>query len=235
MAYTAVNTKVLGDSAPASDWNTFVRDNWTAYASHDHGSSNDGGQSLGVSGGLVKVRFTDASAPAAPGAGKTQVYSVSGKTHQRAGAGGSDEELSVVGHAHVFAVDVEASVRTNETGTTLSLAASSAARTDADVLSTKTDTYGSDVEVACTAFIVMTVNEGSINKTRMQLLFDGSLLASSVYFNTIGVDYVELITGTATVSTGGSKIVRSEWDITTGTPGQILASHGVTGISFDRT
>lgn len=37
--------------------------------------------------------YTDASAPAAPGASKTRLYSVSGKPHYRAGAAGADAEI----------------------------------------------------------------------------------------------------------------------------------------------
>lgn len=98
MAFSAVPTVVVGELLEESWWNTFVRDNFTAYASHDHGSTNDGSQTLGESGGLISVRFTDASVLAAPGAGDTRIYAVSGKMHQRAGAAGVDETFAIAGH-----------------------------------------------------------------------------------------------------------------------------------------
>lgn len=103
MAYATPPTKALGDSAPASDWNTYVRDVATHFAdTHDHGSSDHGAKTLGGTGGLTYVRFTDAAAPAAPGAGKTALYAVSGKHHQRAGAAGADEQLDITTHTHAI-------------------------------------------------------------------------------------------------------------------------------------
>lgn len=104
MGYATPPTKILGDSAPTSDWNTYVRDVAEHFADdHDHGSADHGALTLGGTGGLTYARLTDASAPDAPGVGRTQLYSVSGKTHQRAGASGPDEELEVTTHSHTQA------------------------------------------------------------------------------------------------------------------------------------
>ena len=106
MTYSLPSTKITGDSAPASDWNTFVRANFMHFADdHDHGSADHGSTALGATGGIVSIKFTDASAPSAPGAGKTLLYSVSGKMHQRAGASGDDEEFGISDHSHTIASD----------------------------------------------------------------------------------------------------------------------------------
>ena len=101
MTYNTAPTKTTGDSAPASDWNTYIRDNFTHFADdHDHGSANGGSTALGETGGLTSARFTDAAAPSAPGPSKTDIFSVAGKAGQRAGAAGAAEEFSVEGHTH---------------------------------------------------------------------------------------------------------------------------------------
>ena len=102
--YNQPPTKALGDSAPATDWNTYVRDNNEHHANDaDHGSATMGALALGESGGLVSIRLTDASVLDAPGAGKLLLFSVSGRTHQRAGAAGDDEELETTDHVHSIA------------------------------------------------------------------------------------------------------------------------------------
>jgi hypothetical protein len=59
--------------------------------SHRHGgTTGEGSQSIGP---LVLEDFTDATAPAAPGAGLTRLYGVSGKPRFRAGAAGADTAL----------------------------------------------------------------------------------------------------------------------------------------------
>lgn len=99
MAYTAVITKATGDSAPASDWNTYIRDNWTFFATHTHsGASGDGSAALAPN----TVLFTDRSDEDAPASGKTILWTNSGKLHQRTN-GGSAEEFSVAGHTHAIA------------------------------------------------------------------------------------------------------------------------------------
>ena len=98
MAWTAPKTWTVGEGVTAALMNTHLRDNLLALDQHGHGGSGgDGGTSLGD---LVKGTFTDAAAPAAPGAGKTALYAVSGKPHYRAGAAGADTELSDVNHTH---------------------------------------------------------------------------------------------------------------------------------------
>lgn len=66
---------------------------------HTHdGSGGDGSADILPD----SVRYTDQSAPAAPGSGLTNTYAVSGKLHQRAGASGNDEEFDIVGHGHTL-------------------------------------------------------------------------------------------------------------------------------------
>ena len=98
MAWTAPRTWVTAEIVTAALFNTHIRDNFLAADQHGHdGSAGDGGTSLGS---LVKETFTDAAAPAAPGAAKTAVYAVSGRPHYRAGAGGSDTQLADAGDLH---------------------------------------------------------------------------------------------------------------------------------------
>lgn len=102
MAWTAPRTYVTGEVLTASIFNTDHRDNLLALSTHGHsGSGGDGGTTLG---NLVQEKFTDAAAPAAPGAGLTSLYTVSGVPHMRAGAAGADTEISIAGHLHTIVV-----------------------------------------------------------------------------------------------------------------------------------
>ncbi len=78
-----------------------VRDNFLALDQHGHsGSAGDGGTTLG---NLTKETFTDASAPDAPGAGKTVVYTVSGRPTYRAGGAGASVQLADADDLHAQA------------------------------------------------------------------------------------------------------------------------------------
>ena len=58
---------------------------------HAHGgTTGEGSTSIGP---LVQEDFTDAVAPAAPGAGKTRLYTVAGIPRYRAGAAGTDRQI----------------------------------------------------------------------------------------------------------------------------------------------
>lgn len=75
-----------------------VRDNFLALDQHGHsGSAGDGGTTLGD---LTKETFTDAAAPDAPGAGKTVVYTVSGRPTYRAGGAGASVQLADADDLH---------------------------------------------------------------------------------------------------------------------------------------
>ena len=127
MVWTAPRTWVTAEIITASLFNTHIRDNSLALDQHGHdGSAGDGGTSLGA---LAKETFADAAAPAAPGAGKTALYAVSGRPHYRAGAAGADTDLAATTDTHatrhepsgadVMAVDAVAgtgSLRTLGTG-----------------------------------------------------------------------------------------------------------------------
>ena len=98
MVWTAPRTWAVGDVVTAALLNLHLRDESLAVDQHGHdGSAGDGDTTMGD---LVKTTFTDAAAPAAPGAGKTAVYAVSGRPHYRAGAGGSDTEISDANDLH---------------------------------------------------------------------------------------------------------------------------------------
>ncbi len=98
MAWTAPRTYVTAEVLTSAILNVDIRDNFGALSTHGHsGSAGDGSTTLG---NLVKAIFTDAAAPAAPGAGLTSLYAVSGTPRIRSGAGGADTELSLAGHTH---------------------------------------------------------------------------------------------------------------------------------------
>lgn len=98
MAWTSPITHAVGDMATFTMLNAQVRDNFLNLDQHAHGgAAGDGASSMG---NLVKATFTDAAAPAAPGAGKTAVYTNAGTVHFRAGGAGSDLTISDTTHTH---------------------------------------------------------------------------------------------------------------------------------------
>lgn len=238
MAFSAVPTKVLGDSAPASDWNTYVRDNFTAYASHDHGSTDDGALTLGESGGLVSARFTDAAAPAAPGAGDTRMFSVSGKMGQRAGASGAAEEFSVVGHGHTFGVDVHEDLTTYHTdGVTDNIFHQATSVVDGEDIESKTDTYSEETEVAIAGGMLANGNHGGTVRVAVRLLFDGSTLQTSSVFIVAPTWQWRFLKDTVSIAggAGGSKIALLEWNNTGATAAMQYVGSYLHVIAFDRT
>ena len=101
MTYNAVPTVTVGEMLEPTWWDDNIATNDSHFADdHDHGSADHGALTLGGSGGMTSNRFADGSDPSAPGAGKTVFYSKSGKMFQRAGAAGSPEQFSIVGHTH---------------------------------------------------------------------------------------------------------------------------------------
>ena len=91
MAWTAPRTWVLGEALTASLLNTHVRDNELSLTQHQHtGAAGDGDDQLS---GIDDIIFDDLAAPAAPGASKTRLYSVSGYPHYREGAAGAVKSL----------------------------------------------------------------------------------------------------------------------------------------------
>lgn len=95
MAWTDGVDRATGDLITATIWNNHhgASGNDMELKLHTHdGTAGDGSSSLGP---LVKADFTDAAAPAAPGAGKTRLYAVSGKLRYRAGAAGADSPVAV--------------------------------------------------------------------------------------------------------------------------------------------
>ena len=98
MVWTAPRTWVTDEIVTKALFNAEIRDNFIVVDQHGHsGAAGDGGTSLGS---LVKETFTDAAAPAAPGAGKTVVYAVSGRPRYRTGAAGADTQLADASDLH---------------------------------------------------------------------------------------------------------------------------------------
>lgn len=101
MAYNAVPTTSVGDMLDEDWWNDNIRANAIHFAdTHDHGSTDHGALTLGGTGGLTYMRFSDGSDAAAPGVGKTVIYAKSGKLWQRAGAAGAAEQFDITTHTH---------------------------------------------------------------------------------------------------------------------------------------
>ena len=98
MTWVTPRTWATGLVVTATILNTEIRDQFLHYSTHAHDGSSGGGNDEMT--GLDGIIFDDTSAPAAPGSGKTVIYAVSGKMHQRSGASGADSEFSVVGHTH---------------------------------------------------------------------------------------------------------------------------------------
>lgn len=99
MAWTDGVTRATGDLILAADWNAYLgaTGSLQGLKAHAHGgTTGEGSQSLGP---LVLGDFTDAAAPAAPGAGKTRLYATAGRPAYRAGAAGADTPLADNVHA----------------------------------------------------------------------------------------------------------------------------------------
>lgn len=90
MAWTDGVDLATGTLVTGTIWNNYngAAGSLMVVKSHAHGgATGEGSQSIGP---LVLEDFTDAAAPAAPGAGKTRIYSTSGRPRYRAGAAGAD-------------------------------------------------------------------------------------------------------------------------------------------------
>jgi hypothetical protein len=98
MAWTAPRTWIDQEVVTEANFNTHIRDNFLALDQHAHGGAAGAGASS--LGNLVKGTFTDASAPAAPGSGKTVVYAVSGRPTYRAGSAGASTRLADANDLH---------------------------------------------------------------------------------------------------------------------------------------
>ncbi len=78
--------------------NTNLKDLLDVLSTHGHDNSAGGGDE--ALGSLVKATFTDASAPGAPGAGRTVIYAVSGRPTYRTGAAGASTQLADANDLH---------------------------------------------------------------------------------------------------------------------------------------
>lgn len=98
MAWTSPATVGGGQLIDAAWMNTYLRDNLNALSTHTHDGAPGGGTA--ELAGVDSVTTDDIADPSAPGAGKTVIWTNSGKLHQRAGAAGTAEEIEVTGHTH---------------------------------------------------------------------------------------------------------------------------------------
>ena len=97
MAWSAVPISNVGDLIDADWLNTYLRDNFNFASTHVHsGAAGDGSATPGP---LTYVDATDAAAPSAPAAGKTRLYTTSGRWRYRPN-GGSDTLISTEAHVH---------------------------------------------------------------------------------------------------------------------------------------
>ena len=96
MAWSMPRTWASGEVLTATNMNVYVRDNQLELSTHVHtGATGDGGSALGP---LSLTEYADAAAPAAPIAGSTRLYAVSGRLHYKSGDG--DRPLADGGHTH---------------------------------------------------------------------------------------------------------------------------------------
>ena len=97
MAWGAPRTWADGEIPTAAQFNADIKGNFDFASTHVHsGAAGDGSATLGP---ITYVDFTDATAPAAPSAGRTRLYTVSSKPRYRP-TGGSDTGFADDGHTH---------------------------------------------------------------------------------------------------------------------------------------
>ena len=102
MAWTTPRTYVTGEQVTEAILDVDQKANLDVLGVHTHsGAAGDGASSLG---NLVKATFTDASAPSAPSAGLTSIYTVSGRPFYRPN-GGASTQLLVLTDVHAQAHD----------------------------------------------------------------------------------------------------------------------------------
>ncbi|MBI4496319.1 MAG: hypothetical protein HY689_00235 [Chloroflexi bacterium] len=100
-SWTAGADRATGFVVTSAVWNSYMgtAGNFEFLSVHDH--SGAAGQGAGTIT-PYQATFTDISAPAAPGAGKTAIYTVSGVPHYRAGTAGADTVLADLTSAQTF-------------------------------------------------------------------------------------------------------------------------------------
>ena len=92
MAWTAPRVWTVGQVVLAAELNVDIQENMLVLSTHAHGgAAGDGDDQLS---GVDDIIFDDVSAPAAPGAGDSRLYFVSGVPHARVGGSGADHPLA---------------------------------------------------------------------------------------------------------------------------------------------
>lgn len=92
MAWTAPRVWTVGQVVLAAELNVDIQENMLVLSTHAHGGgAGDGDDQLS---GVDDIIFDDVSAPAAPGAGDSRLYFVSGVPHARVGGSGADHPLA---------------------------------------------------------------------------------------------------------------------------------------------
>ena len=102
MAWTTPRTYVTGEQVTEAILDVDQKANLDALSAHAH--SNAAGDGSSTLGSLVKATFTDGSAPSAPDAGLTSIYTISGRPFYRPN-GGASTQLLILADVHAQAHD----------------------------------------------------------------------------------------------------------------------------------
>lgn len=171
MAWTAPRTWVTDEVVTPALFNTHIRDNELFLDTHAHGGgSGDGSSSLGD---LVKETFTDAAAPAAPGASKTVIFAESGVPKYRAGAAGATKILSDEDHVHTpqqtAISDVEEADATLGSSTFRYVVSWTGPNNEQDILTTSPTWSGSNKSRALSGVAVLAASAAAAFNTRLYI------------------------------------------------------------------
>lgn len=215
MTWVTPRTWATGLVVTATILNTEIRDQLLHYAIHNH----DGGSGNGASAiDPTTFRMNDSADPAAPGSGKTIIWTNSGKLHQRAGAAGAAEEFSVVGHTHTVSEDVAGAetgtYSTSDTPTThpdITVATEDGwfyTNTNAKLMSERSVTFNDPGLAFASARVLAehTVSGGGLTGSiTMALIADGTTLESFTDASPTDAEEYELfLSGEKAVSAGAS-------------------------------
>ena len=102
MAWTTPRTYTVGEQVTEAILDADQKANLDALSGHTH--SNAAGDGSSTLGNLSKVTITDGSAPSAPSAGLTTIYTVSGRPFYRPN-GGASTQLLILADVHSEAHD----------------------------------------------------------------------------------------------------------------------------------